>query len=230
MVQKCKCTTKYHSTHDPEVLLVNTLMQKHALAVAMRDFSYKSFDQPYYRNADLQVLHADDGDNNGTQMIGKGTIPTLPEQTHVLKLLKKAQSDYPGHWQGWPQQLELRHMHLVTYQRAQLGKSFELLHSESYLRPRTRKSYFATVYFEGEGLFIAKIKWFVKVKLIADSYVSEQTISAAAAAAADNLKHCAMPLSVYTSARFSKMQTAYWGTVTRSVRHRAEAQLMLTML
>ena len=184
MVQKCKCTTNYRSTHDPEVLLVNTLMQKHALAVAMRDFSYKSFDQllPYYRNADLQVLHADDGDNNGTQMIGKGTIPTLPEQTQVLKLLKKAQSDYPGHWQGWPQQLQLRHMHLVTYQRAQLGKSFELLHSESYLRPRTRKSYFATVYFEGEGLFIAMIKWFVKVKLIADSDVSEQTTSAAAAA------------------------------------------------
>ena len=120
MVQKRKSTTKHHSTHAPEVLLVNTLMQKHALAVILRDFSYKSFHLllPYYHNADLQVLHADAGDSNGTQLIGKGTLLTVPEQMQVLKLLKQAQSDYSGHWQGWSLQLELHHMLQVTCQRA----------------------------------------------------------------------------------------------------------------
>ena len=43
LMQKCKSTVKYRSTHDPEVLLVNTLNQQHGLAVARRDFGYNWF-------------------------------------------------------------------------------------------------------------------------------------------------------------------------------------------
>ena len=147
-------------------------MLQHTPAVARREFGYKYFHElvPSYRNADLNVARPDTAASNASQLIGKGSVPTGAEQQRLLTLLKKAQIDYKeSTWKHWPAQLSTDNIQLLTYQRAQLGASAELLHSTSYQLPKSRVSYVATVNFEGEGRYIAQIKSFLKVQLCSDA-------------------------------------------------------------
>lgn len=54
---------------------------------------------------------------------------------------------------------------MTTYQRAQAGAG-EVLHSRAYSLPKSRKSYFVTVEFTHEALYIACIEYFVKVQAV----------------------------------------------------------------
>ena len=65
--------------------------------------------------------------------------------------------------QGWTEPVKPEDVLLITYKRAQLGESWELLLSESYQLSKTRVSYYAAVHYLDEGMYIARIKYFVKV-------------------------------------------------------------------
>ena len=174
LMQRCKSTVKYRARSNPEVLLVNSLMQQHALAMVRRDNGFRDgkpyvqwYDErlPQYRNADLQVEHADAGASNGSQLLGKGTVPKPAVQKATLASLKLCQSQYSSVWksQGWTEPLKPEDVLLMTYKRAQLGESRELLLSESCQLSKTRVSYYAAVHYLDEGMYIARIKYFVKV-------------------------------------------------------------------
>lgn len=176
-VQLCKSTIKHRYSKDPEKLLVNSLLCRHALAVVKRYHGYRdgqlyvgTFDErvPEYRNAALDVSVADDGDDvTHTQSLGLGQNPAIEEWPGLLGSLQKAVQDYPRLWQDRFGSLVLEQCCITMFKRAQI-RSGELVLSEAYEHPKyitSRFSHFVVVEFESEGLFVAKVKYFVKVEV-----------------------------------------------------------------
>lgn len=172
LIQKVKSTIKHRSRSDPEVLVVNTTLQKMALAIAKRDQGFRRgapyvqwFDEfcPEHRCADLPAGNTDTGAANGTQLIGKGSSP--PDADRLVQLLQRHRNDYSQQWTAWPQ-LSIDSTQIFQYDRAQIGASLELLHSDAYQRPKKRKSIYAILDLDKEGLFIAKMQRFLKVQAI----------------------------------------------------------------
>ena len=173
-VQFCKSTTKRRCSKDPEKLLVNSLLVRHALAVVKREHGYRngqlyvgSFDErvPEYRQAALSVLVADDGDDvTQTQLLGLGQYSAPEQWPTLLNSLQQAAQDYPELWQDHFAYLVPEQCCISKFKRAQV-RGGELVLSQAYERVTSRFSHFVIVEYAEEGLFIAKIKYFVKVEV-----------------------------------------------------------------
>ena len=129
-IQDCKSLVKYRSTHDPEIVIVNSLMVRLALAVMRRDYGYMH-GQPY-----LQTLHeripemrtgqrrlkiSDDGDaNTGSQLLGLGAEPTVAQEPEVVNSIKQAVAESPEMWQANFPLHTVNDCTLTIYNRAHL--------------------------------------------------------------------------------------------------------------
>ncbi|DBB01368.1 TPA: hypothetical protein ACH3X1_013672 [Trebouxia sp. C0004] len=170
-IQLCKSTIKHRCSREPERLLVNSLLVRHALAVVKRDHGYRdgqpyvgTFDEriPEYRNAPLAVSVTDDGDDvTHTQLLGLGQDPAPEDWPVLLPNVQQAVQDYPELWQEHFSSLALEQCCITKFKRAQV-RGGEIVLSEAYERITSRFSHFVVVEWEGEGIF-AKVKYFVKV-------------------------------------------------------------------
>ncbi|DBA77854.1 TPA: hypothetical protein ACH3X1_009208 [Trebouxia sp. C0004] len=171
-IQLCKSTIKHRCSREPERLLVNSLLVRHALAVVKRDHGYRdgqpyvgTFDEriPEYKNAPLAVSVTDDGDDvTHTQLLGLGQDPAPEDWPVLLPSVQQAVQDYPELWQEHFSSLALEQCCITKFKRAQV-RGGEIVLSEAYERITSRFSHFVVVEWEGEGIFVAKVKYFVKV-------------------------------------------------------------------
>lgn len=181
-VQLCKSTIIHRCSREPEKLLVNSLLVRHALAVVKRDHGYRdgqpyvgSFDEriPEYRNAPLAVSIADDGDDvTHTQLLGLGQDPALDVWPVLLPSVQQAIQDYPEMWQDHFGKLAPEQCCVTKFKRAQV-RGGEIVLSEAYERITSRFSHFVVVEWEKEGLYVARIKYFVKVDVAEQEGPSE---------------------------------------------------------
>ena len=181
-VQLCKSTIIHRCSREPEKLLVNSLLVRHALAVVKRDHGYRdgqpyvgSFDEriPEYRNAPLAVSIADDGDDvTHTQLLGLGQDPALDVWPVLLPSVQQAIQDYPEMWQDHFGKLAPEQCCVTKFKRAQV-RGGEIVLSEAYERITSRFSHFVVVEGEKEGLYVARIKYFVKVDVAEQEGPSE---------------------------------------------------------
>ncbi len=171
-IQLCKSTIKHRCSREPERLLVNSLLVRHALAVVRRDHGYRdgqpyvgTFDEriPEYRNAPLAVSVTDDGDDvTHTQLLGLGQDPAPEDWPVLLPSVQQAVQDYPKLWREHFSSLALEQCCITKFKRAQV-RGGEIVLSEAYERITSRFSHFVVVEWEREGISIAKVKYFVKV-------------------------------------------------------------------
>ncbi len=171
-IQLCKSTIKHRCSREPKRWLVNSLLVRHALAVVKRDHGYRdgqpyvgTFDEriPEYRNARLAVSVTDDGgDVTHTQLFGLGQDPAPEDWPVLLPSVQQAVQDYPKLRREHFSSLALEQCCITKFKRAQV-RGGEIVLSEAYERITSRFSHFVVVEWEREGIFIAKVKYFVKV-------------------------------------------------------------------
>ncbi|KAK9918436.1 hypothetical protein WJX75_004081 [Coccomyxa subellipsoidea] len=156
MVQLAKSTTKFRTTANPEILLVNQVLLTEAIKKAPTIWPYlRDYNQLVYGSSEgapdrgnlLDQPYAEDN----TGFIGSGARPKTAE------LVKPR--DFPQ--DGWTD--AACDTATYTVYKAVDIKGIEIVLSRAYLMARSRVSYFVRVDYEGDGTYVARISKFLKV-------------------------------------------------------------------
>jgi hypothetical protein len=170
LIQWAKSVVKGRTTVHPELVLVNDMLIDDGLdrARALYADHVKSFDQwvPAYRSLEVRGSNVDDGDVDGNQLLGSGKDLKQSEAGLVVAALHRRIDELcPAGWDH--SDVNAATIHVYTYADIH-GR--ELLHSTSYLRPKSRVSYNALVAYEEAGgvevTYVARVRFFVKVAAV----------------------------------------------------------------
>jgi len=213
-IQDFKSLVKYRGTHDPEIIGVNSLMVRHALAKMKRDFGYhdgKPYLQtvhervPKMRAGDRVLRISDDGDaSTGSQLLGLGTEASVLESSDIVSSINQAVAESEDMWKFPLHAVEA--CNFTIYRRAHL-RGVEVLLSESYEAIKSRFSHFALAEWEGQATYIVKILYFVKVESPHDdSYVTASTDGAMRFAVCHLYNQCELSTATGSCHRVTRQQ------------------------
>jgi hypothetical protein len=175
LVQALKRFSKFRTTGCPELLMVNQLLLQLALdRVVARHPTVKTFDElvPGWGGADDVVrgslLDNFDPTARCEGLLRSGTpFDTIALAEAALLVLTQHFTDFPP---PDGQHHQFTTSHLLKYTMAH-REGVELIHSQAYLRTRTRESFFVQVRYEEhvraevyrDVLYVARVKYFLGV-------------------------------------------------------------------
>jgi hypothetical protein len=162
LVQRAKHTTRNRTSHEPERLMVNSLLEQEGLSVARRNFT-NVCDIPERRAAD-QALAASEADidkpaSDGCMCIG------MPHQAkpEVMEQARELLAEYLASGTGSELGLTTEHLvDLAMYKRAN-ANGIDLLWSELYRHDRV--NHYVYVVWQDAGAYVGEIQYFILARL-----------------------------------------------------------------
>ena len=170
-MQVCKRETKFRTTKNPEVLLVNSLLLSVALQDNLNKFSSEVAEEEVRckgteSNPNVLGISCPDTEApeaTGEFMLGHGTKPLKARLLAYKEMFNSFIDAFEV--QGWTAE-EFSSSTLLLYKRLALRGS-EIVHSISYKAASSRRSYYCLIRFregEEEVFYIAKILDFILIK------------------------------------------------------------------
>ena len=168
-LQPCKKATKHLSVREPEPVLVNALTLHQGLMDMLHSYPETlSIEEKRAlgRNRDLRSIRIaipdeDECEPSGEFMLGDGKLVAVEQMPVVTLLFQQYLSEYPTDmWSA--EDLSTANSSCVSYARFAL-RGMEIVHSASYLRQKTRHSFYCLLRVDG-GYFIARIESLFKLR------------------------------------------------------------------
>ena len=191
LVQLVKSSTKYRSTTQPELVIVNHLLLERTLAVLKREHGLRYFEE-YISGGEMRGFNLDDG--TLCQLLGSGKVLQPAQHADAEEVIVRYLKDFkPDGWVeaasvgheedaelpgGWARELVglgvdlLQYTYAAQHVGADAGGQELVLKSLAYLRSVKRVSYYVQVRYEERGaecLYVARIKHFLKCSCTSDA-------------------------------------------------------------
>lgn len=196
LVQLVKSSTKYRSTTQPELVIVNHLLLERTLAVLKREHGLRYFEE-YISSGEMRGVNLDDGIL--CQLLGSGKVLRPAQLADAEEVLVRHLKDFkPDGWVkvasiglevdaelpgGWARELVsegvdfLQYTYAAQHVDADLGGQELVLKSLAYLRSVKRVSYFVQVRYEERGAertYVARIKHFLRCTCTSDAAFADE--------------------------------------------------------